>query len=84
VDPIFTIGIAAAILTTSAFLPQVIKAHSSKHTKDLSLVMFVLFSAGLILWIIYGVALHAIPVVAANSVTLLLTLYIIYLKVKYG
>jgi len=83
-DPIFIIGVMAAVLTTTAFLPQVIKAHTSKHTKDLSLVMFVLFSAGLILWIVYGIALRSIPVITANAVTVLLSFYLIYLKIKYG
>ena len=83
-DILFTIGMLAAAFTTVAFLPQVVKAHTSRHTKDLSLVMFVLFSAGLLLWIVYGFALASIPVIAANCVTLLLTLYLIFLKVKYG
>lgn len=83
-DYLFLVGIFAAALTTSAFLPQVIKAHESKHTKDLSLVMYVLFSLGLILWIAYGIMLFSVPVIIANVVTLGLSLYLIYLKVKYG
>lgn len=83
-DSLLIIGMLAAAFTTIAFLPQVIKAHSSRHTKDLSLVMFVLFSIGLVLWIVYGAALRSAPVLAANSVTLLLALYLIYLKIKYG
>lgn len=78
------IGSCAGLLTTMALLPQVVKAHMSRHTKDLSLAMFVLFSCGLCLWILYGVALHSIPVIVTNSITLLLELYLIYLKVKYG
>ena len=83
-DLIFLIGSAAAVLTTVSFLPQVIKAHTSRHTKDLSLMMFVLFSLGLALWTIYGIALRSAPVIAANTVTLSLSLYLIYLKVRYG
>ena len=83
-DLIFLIGSAAAVLTTVSFLPQVIKAHTSRHTKDLSLMMFVLFSLGLALWTIYGIALRSVPVIAANTVTLSLSLYLIYLKVRYG
>lgn len=83
-DYIFLIGSLAACFTTAAFLPQVIKAHNTKHTKDLSLAMFTIMATGLILWTIYGVALHSIPIIAANSVTLVLVGYIIYLKVKYG
>jgi MtN3 and saliva related transmembrane protein len=83
-DSIFIVGIIAAILTTAAFVPQVIKAHQSKHTHDLSLLMYVLFAAGITLWIIYGLSLNSIPVIAANSVTLVLSLYLIFLKIKYG
>ncbi len=83
-DMILLIGSAAAILTTVSFLPQVIKAHNSHHTRDLSLSMYVLFSFGLTLWTVYGVALHSIPVIAANTITLAMSLYLIYLKAKYG
>jgi len=82
-DIMFIIGMFAAILTTSAFLPQVIKAHRSKHTKDLSLEMFVVFSIGLILWIVYGVILWSLPIILANSITLLLCAYLIILKIKF-
>lgn len=83
-DYIFVIGSVAAVLTTAAFLPQVIKAHNSHHTKDLSIAMYVMLSAGLILWTCYGVALHSLPVILANLITLGLALYLIYLKLKYG
>jgi MtN3 and saliva related transmembrane protein len=82
-DCIFIVGILAGTFTTIAFLPQVIQAYQSKHTKDLSLLMFVVFSTGLVLWIVYGIILKALPVILANSVTLLLCLYLIYLKLKY-
>ena len=80
----FVIGSLAATLTTVAFLPQVIKAHQSKHTKDLSLIMYVLTSAGLLLWLIYGLFLMSLPIILANSVTLILCLYLLFLKNKYG
>jgi MtN3 and saliva related transmembrane protein len=78
------IGTTAASLTTSAFLPQVIKAHTSRQVKDLSLLMFVVLTLGLIFWIAYGILTGSLPVIAANSVTLMLSFYIIYLKIKYG
>jgi MtN3 and saliva related transmembrane protein len=81
---LFWIGSIAAIFTTAAFFPQVIKAYQTKHTKDLSLLMYLMLLAGLIIWIIYGILLHEAPIIAANSVTLVLTIYTIYLKVKYG
>ncbi len=78
------VGFAAAALTTTAFLPQVIKAHTSRHTKDLSLLMYGVFSCGLILWIVYGLMSGSLPVIAANIVTLMLSFYIIFLKLRYG
>jgi len=83
-DHIFTIGIIAACLTTAAFFPQVIKAHTSKHTKDISLAMCVLLACGVALWFIYGLFLLSLPIIGANAITLTVTLYLIYLKRKYG
>lgn len=83
-DHVFIIGTIAAVLTTSAFFPQVIKAHTSRHTKDLSMAMCVLLACGVTLWTIYGLFLNAVPIIAANSITLVLALYLIYLKKKYG
>lgn len=78
------LGLAAGTLTTVSLLPQVVKAHCSRRTKDLSLAMFLFFSTGLILWIIYGLLNRAMPIVVANVFTLSLTIYLIFLKVKHG
>jgi len=78
------LGVGAAALTTAAFLPQVIKAHQSKRTEDLSLLMLVLFAAGLLLWICYGLMISSLPVIVANVITVSLTLYLLYLKLKHG
>ena len=82
-DVLFGLGMVAAFLTTMSFLPQVIKATQSKHTKDISLMMYILFSAGLALWIVYGICLKSPPVILANTITLGLGLYMIVLKIKY-
>lgn len=62
------IGFAAAILTTGAFVPQVIAA---RHTgaRDVSWVMLTLFGAGVALWLVYGLLLSSWPMIAANSLT---------------
>ncbi len=83
-DPIFITGSLAATLTTTAFLPQVIKAHQTRETKDLSLSMYVLTAGGLILWTSYGIMLDALPVILANTTTLVLCSYLIYLKLRHG
>jgi MtN3 and saliva related transmembrane protein len=84
VDTVFLLGITAAALTTGGLLPQVIKAHTTRHTKDISLAMFVMSAVGVALWIVYGVMVNVLPVIIANSLTLCLMLYIVYLKIKYG
>lgn len=71
-------------MTTIALVPQVVKAFQSRHTKDISLAMFVLTACGLCLWIIYGFFINSAPVMIANIATLALCLTIIGLKIKYG
>lgn len=78
------IGYTAAALTTIAFLPQIVKVWKSKSTGDLSLGMYVILSAGFILWLVYGVLINSPPVILANSIVLVLALSIFALKIKYG
>ena len=77
------LGLIAGALTTIAFIPQVIKAWKSKHTQDISLGMFAIFSAGVFLWLLYGIQIGATPIIFANVVTLVLALTILILKIKY-
>ena len=77
------LGFAAGALTTLAFLPQVIKTWRSRHTRDISLGMFAIFSSGVFLWLLYGIQVRALPIILANSVTLILALTILILKIKY-
>lgn len=78
------VGIIAGSLTTIAFLPQLIRAIKTKHTKDLSLGTFSLFGAGVFLWLIYGIMLSEMPIILANAVTLIFVLFIAFLKIKHG
>lgn len=77
------IGLLAACLTTFAFLPQSIKAIKTRHTKDLSLLMLIMIEFGIIAWLIYGILIHSIPIIAANSVSLIFITTILFLKIKY-
>lgn len=74
------LGLLAGTLTTLAFLPQVIKTWKSRSAKDISLGMFLMFSAGVFLWLLYGLSLGALPIIIANSVTLILSLLILGMK----
>jgi MtN3 and saliva related transmembrane protein len=77
------IGSSAAVCTTISFLPQLIRVWRRKSARDISLTMFLLFNLGLALWLIYGIGIHSLPIIAANTVTLALALTILGLKVKY-
>ena len=74
----------AALLTTSCFIPQAWKAVRHRQTRDLSLVMYVMFSLGVVGWLIYGLSLGSLPIIIANIVTLLLSLLILAMKIKHG
>lgn len=79
-----SIGLVAGLLTTAAFIPQVWKIYRTKSGKDISGRMFSLFSAGIVLWLIYGILLESMPLILSNAVTLVLSLTIIALKVRYS
>jgi MtN3 and saliva related transmembrane protein len=82
-DTITIIGLVAGTLTTIAFVPQLTKTWKSKSAQDISLGMFLLFCSGVLLWLIYGVLIDALPVILANTVTLILSGAILILKLKY-
>ncbi len=81
-DIINWIGTLAGMLTTIAFIPQVAKTWKTRSAGDISLWMFLLFSSGVLLWLIYGVLLHALPIIVANGITLSLSVSILVLKIK--
>ena len=78
------LGFVAGFLTTVSFLPQAIKAWKTKSTKDISLPMYLVFILGVFLWIIYGFMINSLVVLLANAVTLLIALFILYMKIRYG
>ncbi|MBZ5509287.1 MAG: SemiSWEET transporter [Acidobacteriia bacterium] len=77
------LGFIAGILTTISFVPQVLHAWRSKSCHDLSWGMLITFSAGVVLWLLYGLRLWAMPIIVANAVTLALLVTIMFLKVRY-
>lgn len=81
---ITAIGLLAALLTTAAFLPQVLHTLATRDTRGILLRMYVIFVAGLLLWLIYGLLMRDLPLILANAVTLLLAGAILYLKLRHG
>lgn len=78
------IGFLAAFLTTISFAPQAIKTIRTRSTESISLGMYIIFTVGVICWLIYGVHINDLPIILANAVTLILTGTILILKIKHG
>ena len=77
-------GYFAAILTTSAFLPQLIKTLKTKKADDVSLVTLIMFIVGVLCWIIYGYKISSIPILLANLITSILNLLILISKIYFS
>ncbi len=75
------IGFLAAVLTTSAFVPQVLQLLRTRDTRAISLWMYLLFCSGVVLWGVYGILLGSWPIIVANAVTLALGSVVLVLKV---
>jgi len=82
-DAVNALGLVAGSLTTLAFVPQVVKTLRTRSAEDISTFMFLLFSAGVFLWLLYGIALGALPVILANGITLALALVVLLLKFRF-
>ncbi len=78
------IGYCAAVLTTASFVPQAWLTFRTRNVQGISLVMYSTFTLGVALWLGYGLAMRAWPVVAANAVTLALALSILVMKLRFG
>jgi MtN3 and saliva related transmembrane protein len=78
------IGSTAATLTTTAFIPQAWKVWHTRHTADISLGMYILFTTGVALWLSYGILLESWPIIIANCITLLLAGMVLIMKIKFG
>ncbi len=77
------LGYAAGIITTLAFLPQAIRIFRTRQTRDISLLWAFSMNLGIILWLLYGIVKKDLPIITANSITLVLLMIILYFKVRY-
>ncbi len=77
-------GFLAAVCTTASFVPQVWHILKTRDTRALSLMMYLLFTVGVVLWLVYGIMIGSAPVIVANSITLVLALVILICKVRWG
>ena len=77
-------GYLAAILTTAAFLPQLIKTIKTQKADDVSLITLIMFICGVLSWVIYGYLISSIPILTANVITFLLNFSILISKISYS
>ncbi len=77
------IGLAAACLTTISFLPQVIQVIKTKDTSGISLIMYIFFVLGVLLWTIYGIYIRDLSIILANGITFFSAVVILYHKLVY-
>jgi MtN3 and saliva related transmembrane protein len=82
-NPIDSIGYLAATLTTLAFIPQALRTWRLRSAGGISVGMYVVFTIGIALWLLYGVLLGAWPIILANVITLALALSILVMAIRY-
>ena len=82
-SPTDLIGTLAACLTTVSFVPQAWLSFKTRDVSGVSLSMYSVFTVGVILWLVYGALLGSWPMVIANAITLVLTLMILGMKLRY-
>lgn len=82
-NPVTVLGLVAGTLTTFAFLPQVVKTWKTKSSGDLSVGTLGMICLGVFLWLIYGLLVGDVPIIAANAVTLVLVLCVFALTLIY-
>ena len=81
-DGVTLLGLAAGALTTSAFLPQVVKAWRTRSTQDLSFGTFILFNVGILMWLLYGIVIRDLPIIVTNLVTFVLAFTVLVLMLR--
>ncbi len=79
-----SIGMVGAVLTTACRLPQALKIIRERETNAISLPATAMFTFGMALWLVYGVALIDWPLITSSVVTLALMLVIVALKLRHG
>jgi MtN3 and saliva related transmembrane protein len=77
------IGMIAGVFTTFAAIPQIIKIYKIKEARDISLIMYIFLVIGVILWLIYGLQINSVALIAWNIIALLLNSFILIQKIYY-
>jgi MtN3 and saliva related transmembrane protein len=78
------IGAAGAVLTTLCWVPQAVKIIRERDTRAISLTGTMLCVVGVLLWLVYGLALVDGPLIGSSLVTFAMTSIILALKIRHG
>jgi len=73
------LGYLAGICTAIVFLPQSIETVKTKNVQGLSVLTYIIYSVGMISWILYGVYLHSVQMMLFNSISLVFALIILWM-----
>jgi len=77
------LAFVAGALTSTGYLPQIVKGLRTKKLADVSLLMPAVLGSGMFMWFIYGLAREDIAIIAANVAGTSLTAVLIALKLRY-
>lgn len=83
IDYITLIGLTAGTLSIVAYIPQVWKTYTTKHSKDLSMGWLVFTLSSAILWFTYGILSNSLPLIITSALTATMNLSLIIMKRKY-
>jgi len=83
-NPIEYVGFIAGSFVAASLLPQVIKSWKTKSTKDIAILWMVINLIGQALWVIYGIGILSYPVMIMSSITLIMAISLMVLKLKHG
>jgi MtN3 and saliva related transmembrane protein len=77
------LGLLAGAITTAAGFPQVVRTYRTKHARDISIWQPILLNIGMLLWLIYGIALGDLPLIYANSISIVCYTSLMIMKIIY-
>ena len=85
VDPILltVLGVAAGVLILSGWIDQIYKGYKSKSLKDISMILLIFISMGVILWLIYGIIVSDVFIIGTNIAAIVLLSIVLIMKRKY-
>lgn len=78
------VGYVAGTLTTIALVPQAWRTFRTRDVSGISLRMYSTFTVGVAIWLAYGILLREVPMILANSISLVLAIAVLAMKLRFG